>query len=347
VDGVCSLRVRNEMPEVHYIDALKLLAVDHEAGVVVAPEFGGALHALRSLRDPRRAEDAAGVNIREQVARKDGRMWLSNPFNRDAEASGGSRDGLTAEFDRPDGAASARLLFTVRNTDWAADAEAYLAELAGSRLADWRAFMDAWAPARLSFLTALTREAALDVRVWSGSDWVPGGTIWFVGPSLSKDIVVPLDLRDIGAGPLRVKLESTAGLWMVDRIQADFGTEAPFTVADCVPLEGRDAEGADVRARLGASDGDYLVLSSPADRADLAFREPPRSPGRERSFILMTEGYYLGNGNPAAEPQMETLAGLLQPGAMGRHMLKRLNEALGRALAAPAAAVPPHLPVRL
>jgi hypothetical protein len=89
---------------------------------------------------------------------------------------------------------------------------------------------------------------------------------------------------------------------------------------------------------MRASDKDYFVLSSSADQADLAFRAPAPARTMERSFILMTDGYYLSNGAPQDKPQMELLASFNAPGAFGRHMLRMLNDELGRAfsIAAPA-----------
>jgi hypothetical protein len=338
VDGVYRLRVRNEMPEVQYIDAMKLLAVDHEPGTVIAPEFGGTLHALRNLKNPVKAEDAAGSNVLALVGERDDRFWTSNPFGRDPDDPAQIRDGLTVEFERPAGADSARLLLTVQNTPWAAYDEAYLSRIAGSRLGDWRALMDASAPIREAYRQAVSREAMLGVQVWNVAEWASAGSIWFVGPSLSKDLVVPVDLSRCGPGPLRVRLESTAGLWMIDRVQADFGAEGAFAVAECPLLEAKDLKGTDLRGVLGAADKDYFVLSSPGDQADLAFRAPVPPRNTERSFILMTDGYYLSNGAPREKPQLDLLASFNTPGAFGRHMLKMLNEELGQVLSSPAPA---------
>jgi hypothetical protein len=338
VDGIYRLRVRNEMPEVQYIDSMKLLVVDHEPGTVVAPEFNGTLHTLRNLKDPVWAEDAAGSNVLALVAKRDDRLWTSNPFGRDPDDPAQVRDGLTIEFDRPAVARTGKLLFTVQNTAWAAYAEAYLSQIAGSRLGDWRALMDASAPAREAYRRAVSREAMLGVQIWNGTDWTSAGSIWFVGPSLSKDLVVPIDLSKIGAGPLRVRLESTAGLWMIDRVQADFGAEGAFTVAECPLLEAKDLNGRDLRGTMASTDGDYFVLSSSADQADLSFRSPDLPRHKERSFILITDGYYLSNGAPQEKPQLDLLASFNVPGAFGRHMLKMLNEELGRALSSPAPA---------
>lgn len=332
VDGVYRLRVRNEMPEVQYIDALKLLAVDHEPDAIIAPEFNGTLHALRNLKTPVRAVDAAGSNVRALIEKRDDRFWTSNPFGRDPDDPAQVRDGLTMEFERPVGVQTGKLLFTVQNTAWAAYAEEYLSRIAGSRLNDWRTLMDGSAPAREAYRQAVTREAMLAVQVWNGVDWISAGSIWFVGPSLSKDLVVPIDLAKCGSGPLRIKLESTAGLWMVDRVQADFGAEGAFTAAGCSLFEAKDLNGRDLRGVLGAADRDYFVLSSSADQADLAFRAPVQTSRMERSFILMTDGYYLSNGAPEEKPQLDLLASFNVPGAFGRHMLKMLNEEIGRAL---------------
>ena len=76
-DGRYELRVTNELEEVLYVDRLRLLAVDHPAGVEVYPDEGMTdppkafrLYATRDARVPK-ATDHAGRDVTARLARRD------------------------------------------------------------------------------------------------------------------------------------------------------------------------------------------------------------------------------------------------------------------------------------
>jgi len=89
--GVMRLKLANEQRETDYVDALSVLAVDHDSGLTVAPDAAGRLHTIgapglqsrlmrpagctrsaRSRRLSRRAISAAGTRWHKCVPRMAG-----------------------------------------------------------------------------------------------------------------------------------------------------------------------------------------------------------------------------------------------------------------------------------
>jgi len=337
VGGSYRLRIRNELPEEQHVDEIKILAVDHAPGTTVVPSFEGKLYVLTSPEAPAGARDFAGRNVLSLVNERDERLWISNPWDRNIDVPEETRDGLTLEFNRPRGAKAATLVLNARNSEWTSWMENYFFDLLGRELENWHVLMNNSAQAREVFVGALTREISLQARVWTGKGWRDAGSFWAVGPSIAKDVALELDLRDTPEDVLSVRLDSSAGLWMIDSACVDFSPEPPRTVKECILTRAVDQDGRDITALLGAVDDEAFVLHSDLEGADVSFLAPARPTGTVRSLILKTTGYYKVNGSPQAEPQSELAARLvLQPGAFGQHELRLLYRYRDSALASAA-----------
>jgi hypothetical protein len=118
-NGVLRLKVANELNETDHLDAIRVLAVDHARGVVVAPDAVGRVHAFRAPHPAIRAVDFRGRDVLARVSALDGRFWLSDPTNRDSARVADVRDGVELSFVRPAGAGQAHLVVDANDTQWA------------------------------------------------------------------------------------------------------------------------------------------------------------------------------------------------------------------------------------
>lgn len=327
VGGEYLLRLANELPETQYVDELKLLVVDHPPGTSVLPSFDGSLHVLSSPHPPREALDFAGHDVTHLVHSTDDDAWASNPFGRDPTVKSEARDGLELTFPRPPDASSVKLALNVQNTLWASHVQGQLLALHGRRLQDWYDLMNASQPARDTLTKAMIREGMLLAKLWNGSEWETAGFVWEVGPVLPKDQIVVLDLRDVPGEELRVRLESTAGFWIVNSVQADYEADPVVEVREVAFTEARDWRGEDVGGLLRSNDGRHYVMAAERDWADLVFPVPPPRPSLDRSTLLKSTGYYTIHVTSEGEPRSDLLARLLsEPGAYGQFTLQLLNE---------------------
>ena len=175
---------------------------------------------------------------------------------------------------------------------------------------------------------ALAREMFLEVSVWDGVRWKHQGFVPGVGPELPKRQVVRLDLSEVRGETVRVRLASAPSVWLIDRVALDAGPERGFAAKEIGLSDARDSRGRDVRPQLDRADGQVLVMES-EDVVDLRFAVDPTPPGRARSYLAATTGWYHLHTPDSADPNWALADRLIrEPGAMSRLSAARLNEAL-------------------
>lgn len=327
VGGEYRVKIQKGQAETEFVDELALLAVDHPPHTRVVPDFGGALHILGNPQAPIRAVAARGGDVTALVARPDDRIWVSSPFGRDPDDRSQVRDGMTLEFARPAGARSATLVFRVQNTLWGYHVRQRFLELLGTDFEAWYARMDTASGDYQAFDRARRREVALGVQVGEGRGWRDAGFVWEVGPSLPRDVAVVLDLHDVAGERLRVRLDSTVGLWTIDSVQIHYSEGALREVREIAPSRATDQASRDIAPSLSRADGLEHVMTEDTDWAEATFPAPPRRPGWERSLVLKTTGYYRIHVSGRGEPQWALVQRMVEePGAFGQHTLRLLSE---------------------
>jgi hypothetical protein len=123
-----------------------------------------------------------------------------------------------------------------------------------------------------------------------------------------------------------VRLDSTVGLWTIDSVQVDYSQGVPQEVMEIPPSMVTDQDGRDLTASVSRADGKDYVMSGATAWAQAIFPAPPRRPGRERSVVVKTTGYYKIHVEGKGEPQLALVQRLVnEPGAFGQHTLRLLN----------------------
>jgi hypothetical protein len=90
----------------------------------------------------------------------------------------------------------------------------------------------------------------------------------------------------------------------------------------------RQPDGTDVRAHLAAEDDRYWVART-GDSAEVMFRVPALTPGRARTYLLASTGWYRVDAHRDGPPDQETLTRMeREPDAIARISLERRKGAL-------------------
>ncbi len=324
-DGIVRLKVANELAETDYLDALRLLAVDHPFGTTVAPTSEGAILALNDPRPPTAARGPDGADALPQLIARDGWSWES-PLRR---ASGETlRDVLELEFPRPASQGEARLLVDAHNTTWAT----YLLEeylLAhGEGLDAWYAALDGDPVRARSFFGRLAEQAFLEVSILTEDGWRPQALVWEAGPEIVKRQVATLDLSRVRGETVRVRLSAPTSFWRVDHAAIDYGPAPAVTVHQVGIDAAHRPDGADVRSELSAQDGRYWVPRT-GDSAEVTFRVPSPPRGSERTYLLASTGWYRLDARRDGPPDLATLRRIEEePDAIARISRERREDAL-------------------
>jgi hypothetical protein len=321
------LRVANELQETDYLDALTLLAVDHERSMGVAPGSDGRLYSVGRLVPPARAADLAGRDALAAVRATDSVGWESVVTSRDPIAPADVRDGLELAFPRH-GATAARLVVDAQNTPWVPVMLTAFVTMHGRSTQAWYDSLDS-DPAQLaSFGAMMAREGFLQVSVWSGDRWLPAGAIGAPGPELAKREVLPLDLSGVTGDTVRVRLESAPAFWWIDHVALDPSDERPVQARAIPPTTATDGQGRDLLPLLARVDQRYYVIET-GEGAELQFDVPPVPAGRVRSYLVRSTGWYRIRAAAEGEAEVALLDKLLlKPGAGSRLSVERMNRVL-------------------
>lgn len=285
VDGTYRLRLTNERPETHYTDELALLVVDHARGTRAIPDAAGAVHLVRGER--------AATGIVEFGAAD------TTP----------ARGGWELTLPRPAGD-SAALVLRVRNTPMAPFALHQILSLLGSEVYTWYASLRGGLP-RASVRGFIDSEGSLDVQLRSGDAWRSVGRVPDVGPAIAKSIVVRLDLRGVQGDTVRVRLESTPQLWVLE--EAQIALHAGVVQGSVLrPRRATDELGSDVTSRLAARDADYLVTArGSVVSVEFDAPPPPAADGMTRTVLARTAGHYYVHTDDRGTPRRDIVARLM------------------------------------
>lgn len=327
-DGRLRLKVANELNETDYVDAVSVLAVDHDSDVTVSPDGFGRLYSLGTLTHPLSAHDFQGADVLPYISAADGLSWQSRFVERDTARVETVRDGLELSFLRPHGAKSARLVLDGHNTPWAAIMLGDFIAAHGTETRAWYDSLDA-APERARALgQALAREGFLSVAVRQEGDWRAQGLVWEAGPEIEKRQVLPLDVSEVTGDTVHIRLESAPSFWLIDQVALDFSSPRSLAVTELWAARATFDSQHDVRSALAAPDGQVLTLER-GDSAILDFVTPPVPVGRLRSYLLRTTGWYHIHSPEVGPPAVALLRRMQsEPYAASRYSVARLNQAL-------------------
>jgi hypothetical protein len=327
-DGGLRLQVRNELEETDYLDAISVLAVDHPAGVMIAPDAAGRLHAVGAQVPAREARDFAGRDVATQLAAPDGRSWESALQPRDTAGSAALADGVELVFPRPPGVRIARLVVDARNTSWVPFVLERTLATHSRAAGAWYDSLLASPSAAQQYRTATAREAGLRVLIRKGGSWVAEGVVLDPGPEITKRQVLAVDLTGVDGPVAHVRLESAPSFWMIDYVAMSYDVEPPLAVQELAPAAALAPDGNSLLSLVGAADGRAWTFEQ-GEQAELRFPVPPLLPGMARSYLVRTTGWYTIHVPDRGDDDFAALQQVIrEPGAVAKLSISALNAAL-------------------
>ena len=301
--GRYRIRVKNERRETDYTDELAFLVVDHALGTRAVSDREGRVHVVEAGAGPVGSREYGGDTIP-------------------------SRAGWELAFARPAGDTAA-LVLRVRNTPVGPFALYHTLSLLGSGVYHWYAALDTQEITRWAVRSWVEREGYLDVqlRVRDGDRFASVARIADVGAAISKNETVLLDLRGYRGDTVRVRLESSPQLWVLEdaRLAAYRG---PANVQQLAAVAARDEGGRDVAPLLANRDGKYLVTTRGSDVA-MEYVAPPAAAGTTRTVFVRTTGHYYVETDDRATPRMDIVDRLLRDRAFAQQYFSDAWERAG------------------
>jgi hypothetical protein len=281
VDGEVRVRVATELHEIDVLTGARLLAIDHEADVVLATDNDGRLAAVASPLPPSSAAAPGRPEQLPLVAARDGTGWIG-------KFSGGAfRDTLTVRFPAAEPLPRDRLLLVVRNVRSTEQVlQRYLAELGPGFPGLLRRLSGL--PGYRSKLGSILEASGLALSVTAAQ---PGRSpeVRHVAPVGSLGArVVALELPGLDpALPVEVRLDALPTAWEVDAVFLARAASDRVVVTESAPVRalksGGGAAALSERTPYRQSQGEHL---------DLAFEVPPGRADGHRSYALAVRGHY-------------------------------------------------------
>jgi hypothetical protein len=291
--GLVSLEVRNEAMETHYINHLQILEVEHADDEMVVPDAHGAPIVLRNVVPPSTVTTRDGHDIREVVARSDGRFYITDDRALARSKAGDMNDWIDLVVPVEDHATSAALVFRERNS-LLSTTLLYDVMLgpAGAAALDWLGEGLANISTAVELGRWYERQGGLHVAVWQDGGYREVARLPDSGPISWHDVaaIVPVPAGDT---ELRVRLSYLADHWRIDRLGVTFSA-AP-AAPRVIPLAAVTVNGApepDALAHMREPDESYLQ-TNPGQHFVAQFTAGPAAAGRSRTFLLSSQGYYI------------------------------------------------------
>ena len=290
-NGLYRLKIMNEVDETQFTNVAELWIVDHPAGTRVAADMQGNLYTLEASESLVSARDQLGHDLLPWLRATDRLIWEPSTV---ADSHGNLKDNIVMTFPKPAGAKRAKLVANVATGLWGSYMVRKMVELRGRDISSWYTLMDESANARDALFAWELREGlyALRIYVEEPTGWEPRGILTGLGPLISQDRVVPLDVSRVQGNQLRIRIHPTTGFWAFNSFAVDYSSDRAMKVVRVAPSTAWDSQGNNVLPELVASDDRYFAMPNIGDFADLTFPAPRQHPGTDRNVLLHSRGYY-------------------------------------------------------
>jgi hypothetical protein len=284
--GIVRLRLTNERQETHYVNSLRLSAIELGSAPGAVLDGEGAAWPLVRPQAPLAASDQTGRSILEEVASSDGKMWECDPTTLTRES--GYEDVLESTLSHPPGSTTASLVLTGINTSLSTSIFGQLLRAAGDQALALTQAIDT-DPELIARLREYLADASLKVSLWNGAEWKEAGAFRPEANAVTFTrglrISVPADAGET----VRIRLRSMADVWKIDAIQADWTPASPLPMRRLDLLSAVDPGGKDLRPLLQSDDDRYAILFPP-DRVELRYSSG-ESAGTRLVYAVSGRGY--------------------------------------------------------
>jgi hypothetical protein len=314
------LLISNELLERQYTNLANLVAVHHEQNTQVLFDNDGAVHTIGAPIPPSLALSGS-THYEKEIATKDQLAFLFDDPDQDDLSN------ITLSFNKPTNANSGKLVLSAKNSFWLDYTFGKMNEQFGTYYNSF-AEKQRKEPAGKLSQWGLDQGIPLSVYLQTNKGWKLVDHFKSVGPLASRDIVMPIDLSDVGGTTVKIKLQCGFMFWEVDYAAMDFTENVPVVVENITASSAIDENGNDVADQVAATDDKYLEQPEIGNVVTATF-PVAHKPSEEKisSFFLHSRGYYEYIRDYKNSPNFPFLLSIKNKGAFpefSREMYQRL-----------------------
>jgi hypothetical protein len=322
VNGKYLLKITNELKEIQHTNLTELMVIDHPANSVVLVDKYGNCQTNSGVAPVMSATNLTGKDINQLVGVKDSLCY----YGETPSKGGALTDGVIMSVDPPKDAKTAKVFIRAKNSIWLDNVYKNLHNLLGSYNDKWTEKQNKADASKLRDW-AISQKIPLLLYVEKNGEWVYCDNFNLAGPMAYKDDVLTVDLKGIGNGKLRIKLESGSYFWEIDYVGVDFSTNIPVDIS-LAKLENAITEDkANVTDLLKSDDTQYYIQPETDNVAELSFIAPEKKTA-ERTVILHSKGYYQIIHESKGFPQIRKLKKIRKPGQFLEYSRELMSDGL-------------------
>jgi hypothetical protein len=293
-NGEVLLHVANEALETHYIDRLELLAVVHPSGFEVFPGPTGGVVPFGSTGALISPVSRSGDDLAEVLSNRDEIAYRSDKRLVEELTQVVSDDWIEFEVAVPPGVETMSLAWRARNT--LLTTVLFYDVILGSQgvgAIDWQGGQLEDAAYARDFANWFRTHFGIRIEMDDGVAYRQVGHIPATGPIAWHESAVELPVPPTPTA--RLRLSFLPDNWMIDWIAVSFDSTIDYSVERARLLSAESLTGAgtpNAVALLSETDGDRLV-TYPGERYALRFAGVSTPPGRNRTYLVSSHGYYV------------------------------------------------------
>jgi len=313
-NGEYELKITNELLEIQHTDLAQLVVVNHSEDNEVLLDQNGNPHTLSKKENPKQVLIDDYLMKIEPSLKKDDISYL---FDHQSH-KGDDNNNVVLTFDNPKNSNQAKLVLTAKNSYWLDLVYGKFNKQFGSYFNQFQKEQHK-VPVEKNIQWRNEQGIPLSVYVKSDNEWVLVEKINPVGPMAFRDLVIPIDLKNIKADKIEIKLECGFKFWEVDYAAIDFSNDSPVEAQYINPYSAIDENGKDVTDLLVKEDKNYLVQSEIGNEVVIKYRVKTAENGKKQSVFMKNRGYYEYIRNYRGIPNFAKLKTFKKKGALSRY----------------------------
>ncbi len=316
VEDQYQLLMANELPEIQNTNLAELLYVDHQAGMKLLFDKYGKLQSINNSAEASSISNLDGLDIKNELLKKDNILYYGADLDSDPDIV----DGIIIESNKPAEAGEMKIVISARNSFWLEYVYKNFHELLGTKYQDYTRKNSELSKEEM-IQKMLDQQLPISVYIEKDGKWIFSDYFNMVGPMAFKDDVLSLDVSDLPAGPVKVKLEYGSYFWELDYAAIDFSENPEMTIGEIPVFSATDETGKDVSLLLNSDDNQYYIQAEKGNAADIRFPVPEMT-DESRSLFLHSKGYYKILRDPRGLPDSRKLQELKEGDGLPQYSLE-------------------------
>lgn len=283
-DGMCKIRISNELRERQYTDLAELVVIEHKADQRIFLDKNGRPHVINEVIEPIQAFSYSGQDLMPALQKTDSLVFFFNEEDY-------SKNGIELKFDKPGKVQQGKLILHGKNTLWFDYQFGEFLEMFGGLYDEYMEEQSQIATEERS-RRIIDNDFPLSIYIKESHEWRLVDHIQTIGPLAARDFVIPVDMAGIDGDHVEIKIETGFMFWEVDFAGMDFAIDEDVIVNYLKPVYAMGSGAMDWTEALSHKDQKFMAQEQVGEITEVAYRSLIPSKNHEMTYFLHSSGYY-------------------------------------------------------